>query len=60
MNAQTLDQSIIDAVAFIKAARTLRAVQKANGKKRHPVEAGAAQRASMTLTRCLADLRQGR
>lgn len=65
MKAQSLDQAIIEAVRFLKVAKRLRA-----GKKREqaakglpvrlPKESAAVRRASMDLTRSLADLRQGR
>lgn len=60
MKSHTLDKAILDALAFVRAARKLRAVLKAERKKRHPLESGAMQRSSMELTRRLADLRQGR
>lgn len=64
MNSHSLDRAILEAVQFIKQARQLRAVlkgDKATGRKvRHPRQSGATRRASMDLTRALADLRQGR
>lgn len=60
MKPHTLDQAILDALAFVRAAKLLRAALKAESKKRHPREAGAMQRSSMELTRRLAELRQGR
>ena len=49
----TLDQAIVEALRFVKAAKALRA--QASGASH-----AAALRASMDLTRKLADLRQGR
>jgi hypothetical protein len=60
MKSHTLDQAILDALAFVRAARALRKANKTEGNKRHPLESGALQRSSMELTRRLADLRQGR
>ena len=60
MKAHTLDQAILDALAFVKAARALRKANKTELNKRHPCESGAMHRSSMTLTRRLSDLRQGR
>lgn len=59
----TLDRAIIEALRFVKAARALRNERKA--KRATPwrvgfVTSAAAKRASMDLTRALADLRQGR
>ena len=53
MKPQTLDQAIIEAMRFVKAAKAYRAYQDG-------VNSGAVKRASMDLTRKLADLRQGR
>jgi len=60
MKDHTLDQAIIEAARFIKAARELRRVRKYGEPGTHPRECGAAKRASMDLTRKLSDLRQGR
>lgn len=64
MNDQTLDRAITEAARFIVQAKRLRAARKRDRDVglplRHPVESGAARRASMDLTRALADLRQGR
>lgn len=57
---QTLDEAIIEATRFIKAAKALRHTRKHGEPGTHPRECGAAHRASMDLTRKLADLRQGR
>lgn len=59
MNDHTLDEAIVEAHRFIKAAKALRAANKLSGYF-NPRESGAARRASMDLTRKLADLRQGR
>lgn len=68
----TLDRAIVEALRFVKAARALRAKRKidfVDFKGRRYVapphwavskEHAAAKRASMDLTRKLADLRQGR
>lgn len=64
MNSHSLDRAILEAAQFIKQARVLRAALKldktTNRKAKHPRESGATRRASMDLTRALADLRQGR
>lgn len=59
-NPHTLDQTILELMKTLKAARALRKAMKATPTKRHPVESGAMHRSSMDLTRKLADLRQGR
>jgi hypothetical protein len=56
----TLDEAIIEAARFIKAARLLRYTLKHGAPGAHPRERAGAHRASMDLTRKLADLRQGR
>lgn len=70
MNDHTLDQAIIEATRFLAAAKSLRARRKLNREAhridpaqppaRLPRESGTLRRASMDLTRKLADLRQGR
>jgi hypothetical protein len=64
MNSHALDRAILEAAQFIKQARVLRAALKldkvTSRKAKHPRESGATRRASMDLTRALADLRQGR
>lgn len=73
INDQTLDQAIIEALRFVKAAKALRASQKlgndsqaaevrvkATGHWTTTAEHSAAKRASLDLTRKLADLRAGR
>ncbi|SDJ59926.1 hypothetical protein [Pseudomonas indica] len=62
MKDQTLDQAIIEAARFIQAAKQLRTARRATGYDfgSLPRESGLARRASMDLTRKLADLRQGR
>jgi len=52
MRDSTLDKAMLDALAFLRAAR-----KRGEGVR---VASGAAQRASMDLTRRLADMRQGR
>lgn len=64
MNNHSLDCAILEAVQFVRQAKLLRAALKrdkaAGIKARHPRESGATRRASMDLSRALADLRQGR
>lgn len=70
MKDHTIDLVIIEAARLLKAAKALRARRKQlrqvqridpqHPTTRTPREAGALQRASMDLTRKLADLRQGR
>lgn len=66
----TLDLAIIEATRFLKAAKTLRQQRRLlrdatridpdHRSPRLPRETGSLRRASMDLTRKLADLRQGR
>lgn len=60
MRDHTLDQTILEIMKCLKAARALRSARRTAGGKRTPVEAGHLRRCSMELTRKLADLRQGR
>lgn len=64
MNTKTLNEAIEEAKRFIEAARCYIAVDNERNKERYhygcPRESGAVRRASMDLTRKLADLRQGR
>ena len=60
MRNHTLDQTILELARCLRAARAFRSAHKAAAGKRTPLEAGALRRASMDLTRKLADLRQGR
>ena len=60
MRNHTLDQTILELARCLRAARILRSARKKADGKRTPVEAGQLRRASMDLTRKLADLRQGR
>lgn len=68
MRVATLDEAIAEAQRFIKAASTLRTLieNAPNVRSFHgavvgsPREQGAVKRASMDLTRKLADLRAGR
>jgi hypothetical protein len=64
---KTLDEALVEAHRFIKAAKALRAKRKAAESVRIEwaitdtvVEHAACKRASLDLTRKLADLRQGR
>ena len=66
---QTLDEAIIEAARFIKAAKELRAARKTaqavNGScswfsPQQAKEHAACKRASLDLTRKLADMRTGR
>ncbi len=56
----TLDEAIVEALRFVKAARAVRKARKYGEPGTHPKECGACTRASMDLSRKLADLRQGR
>lgn len=60
MRAHTLDQTILELARCLRAARAFRKARKSAPSKRTPVESGALHRASMDLTRKLADLRQNR
>lgn len=60
MKRETLDEAIVEASRFIRAAKALRDASRPDNPGTHPREAGAVRRASMDLTRKLADLRQGR
>lgn len=60
MRAHTLDQTILELARCLREARDLRKLQKTEPDKRHPRETGSMRRASMDLTRKLADLRQNR
>lgn len=64
MNGPALDRAILEAILFVRQAKALRAARKKSAAigcaGRHPKESGATRRASMDLTRALADLRQGR
>lgn len=64
---KTLDQALVEAHRFIKAAKALRAKRKLASERVDGwvatdtvVEHAACKRASLDLTRKLADLRQGR
>lgn len=60
MRAHTLDKTILELVKCLRAAHALRKALKKEPKKRHPCQSGHLRRASMDLTRKLADLRQNR
>lgn len=60
MKAHTLDLTILELARCLRAARALRKARKNSIGKRVPLESGALRRASMELTRRLADLRQNR
>lgn len=60
LKPHTLDLTILELARCLRAARALRSARKAAAGKRTPVESGALHRASMDLTRKLAELRQGR
>ena len=62
MKKQTLEQCIKEAERFIERAKKLQSVNTGTGNCFYwnPIEQGAVKRASMDLTRILADLRQGR
>ncbi len=68
---QTLDEAIVEALRFVKAAKALRQVRKTSADRQdhHALgwfygdqvrEHAACKRASLDLTRKLADLRAGR
>lgn len=59
INPSTLDAAIAEAKRFIGAAEQLK-VANVTHHWTNPKENGACKRASMDLTRKLADLRQGR
>lgn len=63
MKKKTLTRAVEDAKRFIEKASELKLValdSKADDINGYPKEQGAVSRASMDLTRTLADLRQGR
>lgn len=60
MRAHTLDLTILELAKCLRAARELRKALKKEPGKRHPRPSGHLRRASMDLTRKLADLRQNR
>ena len=63
MRKITLDEAIFEAKRFIYRAETLKKVsehEKSGGFYYNPKEQGAVKRASLDLTRKLADLRAGR
>lgn len=60
MRNHTLDQTILELMACLRAARALRSARKKAAGKRTPIESGRLRRTSMDLTRKLADLRQNR
>ena len=64
MKAKTLQKAIDEAERFIERAKALRDLTTPSPNTDFiygpPIESGACQRASMDLTRALADLRQGR
>lgn len=62
MKLETIDAAITEAERFISAAREFKRAQETRAAEYYatPRESGAARRASLDLTRKLADLRQGR
>lgn len=58
MSPSKLDAAIQEADRFLAAARRLRNASLAAPGYQHPKESGAARRASLDLTRALADLRR--
>lgn len=62
MKEETLHEALKEAVRFIKAARRLQKARTLplSTAYNNPVEQGACRRASMDLTRKLADLRNNR
>lgn len=66
MNIHTIDTAMAEAERFIERAKALMgtmskspSVAGQNYTSMHPKESGAVKRASMDLTRSLADLRRG-
>lgn len=60
MKRQTLMEAIYEAERFIRAAEAYLDVSDEKRPWKHPRESGSVRRASLDLTRKLADLRQGR
>lgn len=60
MKSESVDKAISEAKRFIEKASELKLVSIGKTGYSFPKESGAAMRASMDLTRALADLRQGR
>lgn len=62
MRIDTLKQAVTDAERFLAVSRSYLLAEETKAQPHHlnPRESGAVRRASMELTRKLADLRQGR
>ena len=60
MISEAVDKAIAEAKRFIEKASELKLVSAGKTGYSFPKESGATMRASMDLTRALADLRQGR
>lgn len=60
MKTESIDKAIAEAKRFIEKASELKKVAVGKTGYLYPKESGAVKRASMDLTRTLADLRQGR
>lgn len=58
MNRTTLDAAIAEAKRFLARTEHLRHVMGTGSVYHYPKESGAVRRASMDLTRALADLRR--
>lgn len=56
MNKETLNTASIEAQRFLRAVEALKKAQSTN-QYSNPKESGAVRRASMDLTRALADMR---
>lgn len=61
METKTLEDVVFEAIRFVEKAEALiKAREKHPNKWSNPRESGAVKRASLDLTRRLADLREGR
>lgn len=60
MKSQTIDKAEVEAIRFIRACRAVRSAKRKNQLDACRVEKAALKRASMDLTRMLANMRQGR
>lgn len=58
MTNETIEIAVAEAERFIAAAKRLEEAEKTNGRGVNPKENGALRRASMDLTRALADMRR--
>jgi hypothetical protein len=58
MNKHTIETAAAEAKRFLERVNALQAVNKSNNEWEQPKERGAVRRASMDLTRALAELRK--